>query len=175
MSLTPRLTLSLILSLTPYPNRFWTDDIMVEKEIVGPFASKEECIAAAVSEAEPTTMARTQNLILVELLVQNDKFIKVRHMGSGSGVLSQRVVGEGKGGARLVTLVVKHSGCETRTLFVALSMRPEPSWPNPRPPTPGAGERGGPSAVLHGVPVAVGGGGRQGPEALLPGPPARGP
>lgn len=56
---------------------FWTDDIMVEKEIVGPFASREECIAAATAEAEVAAQARTQKLRLAELVISGDKFIKI--------------------------------------------------------------------------------------------------
>jgi translation initiation factor 4G len=56
---------------------FWTDDIMVEKEIVGPFTSREECIAAATAEAEPAAQARTQKLRLSELVISGDKFIKI--------------------------------------------------------------------------------------------------
>lgn len=56
---------------------FWTDDIMVEKEIVGPFASREECIAAATAEAEPAAQARTQKLRLAELVISGDRFVKI--------------------------------------------------------------------------------------------------
>jgi len=63
---------------------FWTDDIMVEKEIVGPFPSREACLEAAVSEQEPTAQARTQKLRLSELVITGDKFVKVLESMEGA-------------------------------------------------------------------------------------------
>lgn len=80
---------------------FWTDDIMVEKEIVGPFASREECIAAATAEAEPAAQARTQQLRLAELVISGDRFIKILESMGDAGPRQYftvfRSLGEGDG------------------------------------------------------------------------------
>jgi len=69
---------------------FWTDDIMVEKEIVGPFPSREACLEAAISDQEPIAQARTQKLRLCELIITGDKFVKVlESMEGGSGAARQ--------------------------------------------------------------------------------------
>lgn len=60
---------------------FWTDDIEIETEIVGPFPSKEAAIEAATSDAEPAAHPRDHQLILLELLISKKKFIKVRRRG----------------------------------------------------------------------------------------------
>lgn len=80
---------------------FWTDDIMVEKEIVGPFGSREECIAAATAETEPAAQARTQKLRLAELVISGDRFIKIlesMEAGPKQFFTVFRSLGEGEGG-----------------------------------------------------------------------------